>query len=52
MKGHREGGQRGTMTPGPMVFREPIGFRKVVGFSDSEEHFFFGDHPNLAGKTV
>ena len=56
-QGHREGGQRGTMTPGP------IGFRKAVGFSgpsrgamslrgahrnDTEkaayEALFFGDH--------
>ena len=32
-QGHQEGGQGGTMTPGPMDFRGPMGFRTAVGFS-------------------
>ena len=32
-QGHREGGQGGTMTPGPMDFRGPMVLRKAVGFS-------------------
>ena len=42
----------GDNDPGPMEFREPIGFRKAVGFGDSEDLFFFGDHLILAGKNV
>ena len=39
-QGRREVGAGWTMTPGPMEFREPIGSRKAVGFSDSEDLFF------------
>ena len=34
MQGHREGGQEGTVTLGPMDLGGPWDFRKAVGFSE------------------
>ena len=67
-QGHREGGQGGTMTPGPMGFSKPVGFsgpsrgrmssrgdhRNDTEKSECEawRPFFFGNHLFSTEKTV
>ena len=49
-QGHREGG---TMTPGSMDFRGPIGLSNTDSSKcEAPKTFFFGDHLILAAKTV
>ena len=47
-QGRREGGQEGTITPGPMDFRGPMTVKNQR--VKLEIFFVFGDHLFLAGK--